>query len=174
MLNIQCAGRQGLTLGDFFVETTFTAGRLLQPLLSPHRHLLLPQVQLDLHHLLNLIFIHLLRIEATLPLSSLFQSSNGTPVANCSSGKSKTGFDEISGSVLLVLRAVTQQPLGFWTDRDWVGEGSQHLVETEVVIVGGDEKCGVYPSSTKRAIIGATYLKKIFDNSATFSFYSSF
>ena len=32
----------------FFVETTFTAGRLLQPLLSPHRHLLLPQVPLDL------------------------------------------------------------------------------------------------------------------------------
>ena len=122
----------------------------------------------------SMIFIQLLRIEANLPLSSLFQSSNGTPVANCSSGKSKTGFDEISGSVLLVLRAVTQQPLGFWTDRDWVGEGSQHLVETEVVIVGGDEKCGVYPSSTKRAIIGATYLKKNFDNSATFSFYSSF
>ena len=99
-------------------------------------------------HLLNLIvliFIHLLRIEAKLPLSSLFQSSNGTPVANCSSGKSKTGFDEISGSVLLVLRAVTQQPLGFWTEKDWVGEGSQHLVETEVV--GGDERCGVYPSS---------------------------
>ena len=100
------------------------------------------------YHRFNLIFIgsrmitHWVRIEANLPLSSLFQSSNGTP-ASCSSGKSKAGFDEISGSVLLVLRAVTRRPLGFWTERDWVGEGSQHLVETEVVIVGGDERWGL-------------------------------
>ena len=80
---------------------------------------------------------HLLRIEANLPLSALFQCSNGTP-ANCYDGKSsktRTGYDEISGSVLLVLRAVTQQPLGFWTEKDWVGEGGQHLVETEVIIM---------------------------------------
>ena len=49
MLNIQ----QGLTLADFFVETTFPVGHLLQPLLSPLRHLLLPQVQLDLHRQQN-------------------------------------------------------------------------------------------------------------------------
>ena len=118
---------------------TFTSSRKIIHLLT-----LIVLIFIHLLSLIVLIFIHLLRIEAKLPLSSLFQSTNGTP-ANCSSGKSKTGFDEISGSVLLVLRAVTQQPLGFWTEKDWVGEGSQHLVETEVV--GGDERCGVYPSS---------------------------
>ena len=59
----------------------------------------------------------------------------------CSNGenswKRKSGYDEISGAVLLVLRAVTQQPVGFWTEKDWVAEGSQHLVETEVNIIGG-------------------------------------
>ena len=59
----------------------------------------------------------------------------------CSSGKKslkrKSGYDEISGAVLLVLRAVTQQPLRFWTERDWVGEGSQHIVETEVNGIAG-------------------------------------
>ena len=82
---------------------------------------------------------HLTRIEARLPISALFQSTNGNPV-NCTngannnnSGKSKTSYDEISGSVLLVLRAITQQSLDFWVGKDWIGGGAQHAVEVEVI-----------------------------------------
>ena len=37
--------------------------------------------------------------------------------------------------MLLVLRAITLQPLRFWMETDWVAAGSQHLVETEVGII---------------------------------------
>jgi hypothetical protein len=66
------------------------------------------------------------RVEAGLPLSALFQTEGGPAGSRA--------YDEISGALLLVLRAVTRQPVNFWTERDWVGEASQHRLETEVTI----------------------------------------
>ena len=107
-------------------------------LLSSCCPLLLPQVLMHNKILfVNKSLDHLTRIEARLPISALFQSTNGNPVncsngANNNSGKSKTSYDEISGAVLLVLRAITQQLLDFWVGKDWIGGGAQHAVEVEV------------------------------------------
>ena len=107
-------------------------------LLSSCCPLLLPQVLMHNKILFfNKSLDHLTRIEAKLPLSALFQSTNGNPVnctngVNNNNGKSKTSYDEISGSVLLVLRAITQQSLDFWVGKDWIGGGAQHAVEVEV------------------------------------------
>ena len=113
---------------------SWLGGRLLLSLLSSCCPLLLPQVLMHNKILfVNKLLDHLTRIEAKLPLSALFQSTNGNPV-NCSNGgKSKTSYDEISGAVLLVLRAITQQPLDFWVGKDWIGGGAQHAVEVEVI-----------------------------------------
>eukprot|EP00090_Calanus_glacialis_P007248 TRINITY_DN15692_c0_g1_i1.p1 TRINITY_DN15692_c0_g1~~TRINITY_DN15692_c0_g1_i1.p1 ORF type:complete len:671 (-),score=156.98 TRINITY_DN15692_c0_g1_i1:49-2061(-) len=62
--------------------------------------------------------------EAAVPLPSLFRKEVGHG--------SKGGYDEISGTVLMALRVLTQKPCSFFTERNWLGDAKVDYIESEV------------------------------------------
>ena len=62
--------------------------------------------------------------EAAVPLPSLFRKEVGHG--------SKGGYDEISGTVLMALRVLTQKPCSFFTERNWLGDAKVDYRESEV------------------------------------------
>ena len=68
------------------------------------------------------------RHEAALPLSSIFRIEGAGATTRGRGG----GFDEISGAVMMAVRAITQKKLQFFTETDWLSECKESHVPQEV------------------------------------------
>merc|ERR1711936_139209 len=64
------------------------------------------------------------KYEAAMSLPSLFRKEEGHG--------SKGGYDEISGTMLMAIRVLTQKTSSFFTDKDWLAEAKVHHIDIEV------------------------------------------